>query len=370
MYKYFKYGFSILIFSFIFSCSQEKIPVKKTITFDDSMGLKDISEFPIGSTISVRGIGRDSILDSLHLKNFNSITAGNAMKMYSIARDQEKYNFDAPDRMLEFAQKNNHRLFGHTLIWHSGTPQWVQELAEKNPEALDDFMKDYIQTYVGRYKGKVDGWDVVNEGMNTVGGEYRETMWYNALGKDYIAKAFRYAHEADPDAILFYNDFNIERDTLKLRGVLNMIKDLKSQGVPISGLGFQMHLRMDIPDEIIAYTLKKAAETGLQIHLSEVDIIFNKHDDTRGGGVQIYDEVTDEMLQQQKEKYKNLVLMYRTLIPREQQYGITFWGFADKYSWIDYFFKIDDWPCIYNDSLKPKPAYYGFAEGLQKDLNP
>lgn len=365
MKKYIKYLFITGAGIILFSCSQQKKSEEKKV---DDKSLKDLADFPVGSAISLFSVGKDSIKDSLQIKHFNSVTAENAMKMFMIAGEPGKYNFEAPDRMLEYAQKHNKRLFGHALIWHSATPKWVAELAEKDSVALDSLMKDYIQTYVGRYKGKVDGWDVVNEAMNTAGGEYRETVWYNALGKDYIAKAFNYAHEADPDAVLFYNDFNIERDTAKLNGTLRMIDDLKSQGVPISGLGFQMHTRMDVPDSLIAYTLKKAVETGLKIHLSEVDIIFNKHDDTQGGGEQIHDELTEEMKQQQAEKYKNLALMYRTIVPKEQQYGITFWGFTDKYTWINPFFGLNDWPAIYDKDLKPKPAFYGFAEGLTQEI--
>jgi endo-1,4-beta-xylanase len=329
-------------------------------------GLKDVSDFPIGSAFSLRQLIKDEKLHKLQVDNFNSITAGNDMKMRNIAKVKGEYNFVQADMMLAYAEKNNQRLFGHTLIWHSSTPDWVSEIAD-DTHALDAFMKDYIHTYVGRYKGKVDGWDVVNEGMNTIGGDYRETLWYKAFGKDYIAKAFRYAHEADPEAVLFYNDFNIERDTAKLRGVIRMIEELKAEGVPISGLGFQMHIRMDIPDDVIAYALKKGAETGLKIHLSEVDIIFNKHDDSKGGGVQIYNEISEEMRQQQAEKYQNLAAMYRTIIPKDQQYGITFWGFNDRDSWIKGFFNLKDWPCIFDENLEPKPAYYGFMRGLKND---
>jgi endo-1,4-beta-xylanase len=188
------------------------------------------------------------------------------------------------------------------------------------------------------------------------------------MGKDYIAKAFTYAHEADPNAILFYNDFNIERDTVKLNATLNLVKELRSQGVPISGIGFQMHIRMDIPDEVIAYSLKKAADTGLQIHLSEVDIIFNTHNDTQNGGIQTYNELTDEMKKAQAEKYKSLVKMYRSIVPKDQQYGITFWDFTDRDTWINGFFNMKDWPTIYDENLKPKPAYFGVLEGLKETL--
>ncbi|MDQ8187966.1 endo-1,4-beta-xylanase [Pelagicoccus sp. SDUM812002] len=359
-------SFSISIFAVALSLSHESHA--QSGSEEATTKLKDVSSFPIGSSMSTRHYLWRPDLAALHVEQFNSVTAGNAMKMHFVAREPGGYDFGPADQMLAFAEENDQRLFGHTLIWHSATPDWVEDLSE-DPEALDAFMKDYIHTYVGRYKGKVAGWDVVNEAMNTSGPGYRQSVWYRALGKDYIAKAFTYAHEADPEAVLFYNDFNIERDMEKLDTALEMISDLTNQGVPISGLGFQMHLRMDIPDETIAEALRKGAATGLQIHLSEVDIIFNRHDDTRGGGEQIYSELTDEMREQQAEKYRNLVLMYRRIIPEEQQFGITFWGFSDGSTWIPGFFGMKDWPCIFDEELNPKPAFYGFKEGLEASLS-
>jgi len=327
-------------------------------------GLKNHAEFPIGTAMNIKKILLDKQLQEIQLENFNSITAEDDMKMYNILPVEGKYHWIRTDSILQYAETNNLRLHGHNLIWQESTPAWVKEKALKDSIWFEGFLKDYIHTYVGRYKGKADGWDVVNEGFETKGGNYRKTIWYEVLGEEYIAKAFTYAHEADPSAILFYNDFNIERDTAKLHGVLRMIDKLKTKGVPISGIGFQMHIRMDIPDEIIAYSLKKAAETGLQVHLSEVDIIFNKHDDTENGGIQIYSEITEDQLQDQAEKYKNLVKMYKEIVPKSQQYGITFWGFNDRDTWIRGFFNLMDWPCLFDYNLKPKPAYYGFQEGL------
>lgn len=341
-----------------FSCS------KRT----DDAGLKAYSTFPIGTAIRINTLLQDSTLQNLQKKNFNSITSASDMKMNRIIDSAGNYNWNRIDKIVDYAQTNNQRLFGHNLIWHSSTPNWVERKAQEDSLWLGTFMKDYINTYVSRYKGKVAAWDVVNEGLESAGSEIRKTMWYNAMGKDYIAKAFNYAHEADPDAILFYNDFNIERDTLKLNATIKMVEELLDANVPISGIGFQMHIRMDIPDETIAYALKKAADTGLQIHLSEVDIIFNRHDDTRGGGIQIYDELTDEMKVDQAEKYKNLVKMYKTIVPKEQQFGITFWDFTDRDTWIKGFFNLKDWPTLYNNELQPKPAYYGFLEGLKEPI--
>lgn len=328
-------------------------------------GLHELSPIPIGGAISINKVLADQKLKDITIKNFSSISATNDMKMYSILKDSV-YNFEKVDKLLAFCEKHNKRLFGHTLLWHHGLPEWIQEEAAKNGSAsVDQFLKEYIDKVVTRYKGKVAAWDVVNEGFESSGGAYRETFWYKHLGKEYFEKAFRYAHAADPEAVLFYNDFNIERDTAKLNGVLKLVNEMKKNNVPIHGIGFQMHLRMDIPDSTIAHCLKKAAATGLQIHISELDIIFNNHNDSEDGGKEQYTELTEEMKMQQSEKYKKLVQMYREHVPPTQQYGITFWDFNDRDTWIRPFFKIMDWPTIFDENLDPKPAYHGFAEGLK-----
>lgn len=328
--------------------------------------LKKHSEFPIGTSIRFVEFMKDKKLKKLQKHHFDSYTAGNDMKMYQIVTREGNYNWARVDSIINYTTLNNQRLFGHTLIWHSATPKWVEKKAMSNPQWLEKFMKEYINKYVGRYKGKVNGWDVVNEGLNTKGSGFREeSIWYKTMGKKYIEKAFKYAHKADPEAILFYNDFNIERDTLKFNSMMKMIEDFLERDVPISGIGFQMHIRMDIPNEIIEYTLKRAASTGLQIHLSEVDIIFNSHDDSKGGGIQTYNNLTTEMLNEQLIKYEELVNIYKKTVPKSQQYGITLWGFNDRDTWINRFFKIKDWPCIYDEKLNPKPAFYGFLNGLK-----
>jgi len=355
---------SIFIIVFLLQCCNSN---KKKVD-EPATSLKRNADFPIGTAIKITTLSKDTILQKLQKNNFNSITSASDMKMNKIMPKEGIFYWKDVDSIVNYAQKNNQRVFGHNLIWHSSTPNWVQQKALKDSLWLGKFMKEYITTYVSRYKGKVAAWDVVNEGLESAGGAIRETMWYKAMGKDYIAKAFTYAHEADPNAILFYNDFNIERDTIKLNATLKLINNLRNEGVPISGIGFQMHIRMDIPDEVITYSLKKASETGLQIHLSEVDIIFNKHDDTRNGGIQLYEKLTEKMKEAQARKYKNLIKMYRTIVPKEQQYGITFWDFTDRDTWINGFFNMKDWPTIYDENLKPKPAYFGVLEGLKETL--
>lgn len=360
---------SLLLISMIVlfvSCQSDINKTNKTENKSTTeKGLHEYSSIPIGGAISINKVLADEKLKDITIKNFSSISATNDMKMYSILKDSE-YNFEKVDKLLAFCEEHNKRLFGHTLLWHHGLPEWIQEKATKDgSESADKFMKEYITKVVSRYKGKVEAWDVVNEGFESSGGKYRETFWYKNLGKEYFEKAFRYAHAADPEALLFYNDFSIESNTAKLNGVLEMIDELRSKDVPIHGLGFQMHLQIETPDSIIAQSLKKAAATGLQIHISELDIIFNKHNDGEDGGKEQYTELTEEMKMKQAEKYKKLVMIYREHVPPDQQYGITFWDFNDRDTWIRPFFKIMDWPTIFDENLDPKPAYHGFAEGLK-----
>src|SRR6056300_27082 len=335
----------------------------------DSRGLKELSDYPIGTAINLKSTLSDSKKLSLTVKEFSSLTAENNMKMFRILPSENEYNWDATDAVVAFAAENKMRLFGHALVWHSDTPKWVNDRIAIDSLWAQNFLNEYINTVVSKYQGKVAGWDVVNEPMETKGGKLRSTAWLNALGSDYIDQAFHAAHKADPNATLFLNDFNLERDPLKLEGFLDLVKQLQNNNVPISGIGFQMHYRMDIPDSLILKSLEKAANTGLKIHLSEVDLIFNTHDDSQAGGVQSYENFTPEMAQAQAAKYKNLVALYHKAVPKEQRYGITFWGFNDRDTWIKPFFKIKDWPTLFDEQLNPKEAYWGFREGLEENFN-
>lgn len=326
--------------------------------------LHSAAPYPVGVSIRQEMLQADSIME-IAGNEFNSLTAGNAMKMNRVIREGFSYNFAEADEYLAYAEKNQMRLFGHTLIWHNATPEFVKKL-EGDSATLHAFSKKYIDTLVSRYKGKIDAWDVVNEPVLDNSGRYRENTWHKTFGDDYLEMVFRMAHEADPTAKLFLNDYNIERDSAKLEGFLRIVNDLKNKGVPIHGIGMQMHITMDVPNEVIASHLEKCVETGLLIHFSELDIIFNKHGDEQGGGIQVYEEVTPEMLDQQAEKYKAVARMYNEIVPYDQRYGITLWGFADRYTWIRYFFDILDWPLIFDDNLQKKPAYHGLMEGLSK----
>lgn len=348
----------IILYLSILSCASGLFP-------EDEVSLKKAASFPVGTAASYSQLTTNDSIRDIIINEFNSITAENEMKMMSVMPRSNEFYWDRIDSIVDFCSRHNMRLFGHALVWHSATPRWITEGASDST-SITDFLNNYIQTYVSRYKGKVHGWDVVNEAISDSAGAMRETFWYKMLGESYIDYAFIAAHKADPNAVLFINDYNTERDTVKLNATIDLINRLKSRGVPVSGIGLQMHLRMDIPNEIIVHALRKAADTGLMVHVSELDIIFNRHNDQQGGGEQIYNSLTSEMAQQQGEKYNQVAELYRNIVPEDQQYGITVWGFNDRTSWIKPFFRINDWPTLYDTNLKRKPAYYGLLNGIRE----
>ena len=328
----------------------------------DAAGLRTYADFPIGGAIAIADVERDERLREIIAADFNSVTSTNDFKAYTIAAEPGALDFSRADATARFAEANDLRLFGHALVWHAFSPEWIDALP---PAETRDFLEAYIDTVVRRYRGRIDGWDVVNEAINTAGGGLRATNWRAKLGEDYMAEAFRLAHAADPDAKLFINDFNTERDTAKLSTLLETVAGLRQNGIPIHGIGFQMHIRVDTDTALVERSLRRAAATGLLIHVSELDISFNPHDDTRGGGVQAVAAMTPELLERQADQYEAVARIYRRAVPAAQRYGITFWDFTDRDSWIDGFFGVEDWPTVYDDDLERKPAWAGFRRGLE-----
>jgi endo-1,4-beta-xylanase len=199
--------------------------------------------------------------------HFNSISPENAMKWASLhpRPGPDGYNFEAADRYVEFGEKNGMFIVGHTLVWHSQTPRWVfqgEGTDAATREVLLKRMRDHIHTVVGRYKGRIKSWDVVNEALNE-DGSLRQSPWLRIIGEDYIAKAFEFAHEADPDAELRYNDYSIENEP-KRRGTIALVKKLQAQKVPIHGLGSQTHANLSWPGaELLDAALTEFATLGM-----------------------------------------------------------------------------------------------------------
>ncbi len=268
-------------------------------------------------------------------QHFNTVVAENVMKFESVQPREGKFDFTAADKLVAFA--DNMKVRGHTLVWHSQVPQWVTEQRCKDAEAI---LRTHISAVVGHFKGKVFAWDVVNEALDD-DGSLRETFWLRCIGPDYIAKAFRWAHAADPKAKLFYNDYGIESPGRKAERAFELVRDLKAQGVPIDGIGLQMHLDR-IPDDIfIAKYMSRFEELGLEVHMTEMDVRLPEPASTRD-------------LLMQAEAYRMAV---RRCVQAGNCTAFLTWGVTDRYSWIPDFFPGYGSALLFDKDYRPKPAF-------------
>ncbi|WP_435922901.1 endo-1,4-beta-xylanase [Paenibacillus sp. DYY-L-2] len=322
--------------------------------------LKDLfaEDFRIGAAVNPRTIQTQEKLLAYH---FNSITAENEMKFESVHPSEDEYTFEEADALVNFARKHGLAMRGHTLVWHNQTTDWLfrdRQGGQVSKEVLLERLRSHIQTVVGRYKGDIYAWDVVNEVIADEGDQLlRTSKWTDIAGGDFIAKAFEYAHEADPNALLFYNDYN-ESHPHKRDKIYALVKSLLDQGVPIHGIGLQAHWNLYDPslDDIRA-AIEKYASLGLQLQLTELDLSVFRFEDERTD----LTEPAPGMLERQAEVYEavfRLLKEYRDCIS-----SVTFWGAADDYTWLDDFpvRGRKNWPFLFDEQHRPKPAYYRVA---------
>jgi endo-1,4-beta-xylanase len=326
-------------------------------------GLKDYykSYFPVGVAVSPRALKTDEAL--LIRREFNSVTPENAMKMGPIHPREHEYFWADADSIVAFAQRSKMKIRGHTLCWHNQTPRWMftDEKGDTVSRAvLLQRLKEHITTVVSRYKGKIYAWDVVNEVISDRGDEvYRKSAWYKICGPEFIALAFQYAHEADPGALLFYNDYN-EIDPVKREKIFKMVMELKQAGVPIHGVGLQAHWAINEPTrEQLDKTLARFAESGLALQITELDIsVYPKEHNAREKRTEDADQTfTAAKEQQQLEVYATCFELFRKY--KQHITGITFWNISDRRSWLDNFpvRNRKDYPLLFDKDLKPKKVY-------------
>jgi endo-1,4-beta-xylanase len=281
------------------------------------------------------------------IAEFNSVTAENHMKMMLVHPEANRFDFSKGDEIVTFAKDHKKRIHGHTLVWHNQVPKWMNEFSG-DTQAWEEMLKNHIQTVAKHYKGQVAGWDVVNESFLD-DGSLRPTVWSKNI-PDYIAKSFQWAHEADPTAILFYNDYGQDGKPKKMQAILNLVKDLQARHIPIHGLGLQMHININSKNEDILSVINQSKATGLAIHFSELDIAVNPKNDSTF----VYHETAKKA---QQEKFVFIFKAYQDL-PKHQQYGITFWNVSDRDSWLrGYFKRPKEYPLLFDDTYTRKPIY-------------
>lgn len=346
-----------------------------------SMGLKDAyaGKFLIGTAGDVPGRYSEAELANIKA-NYNIITPENSMKPQPTHPSEDTYNFTTPDALVKWCGENNIKVWGHTLAWHAQTAPWFfQPGTNDQPvtrELAMERLSNHIHTVVGRYKGRVMGWDVVNEAINDRGGgeteNLRNSSWVRAIGPDYLTLAFKWAHEADPDAQLYYNDYNIDQDTNYDRATpqysgkhtssMLLLKRLIKDGAPINGVGIQghWHLYNNIPD--VEKAIADYESLGLKVSISELDVTATGENSgafpTRGGGAPI----TPEAIQQQAEVYAKLFDVFNRHAKSISR--VTFWGISDRRSW-----RSGQRPLVFDGQLQPKPALQAILDvGLGKKV--
>jgi endo-1,4-beta-xylanase len=314
--------------------------------------LKLKAGFPIGTAFNLAEYQFEPLLVGAFEKHFNSFTPENALKFSSVRPLlRNSYDFSEADALINIAQANNARIHGHTLLWHQQMP-FDFEQYEGDYHQL---MQTHINTVVKRYTGIIKSWDVVNEGLNEQG-DLRVTPWFEKLGDDYIFQAFSAAQDANPEADLFYNDYNLVLNPRKLDGAIRLCNSLREQGIKNVGIGLQMHIATDLPLQIeMAKAVEKIWRAGFKVHFSEVDVSVNIL------GSKNAFEASD--YQRQAAKYREVVEVYEQ-IPSQYQFGITFWGIGDADSWIPSYFNRADAPMLFDENYQPKPAFCAFLEAL------
>lgn len=309
-------------------------------------------------------------------REFNALTAENCMKPMFMQPHEGDFFFAASDYCVDFAEANSMELVGHTLVWHAMTADWIFQAEDgeaASREQLIERMRTHIHTVMGRYKGRIKYWDVLNEAVLMQGEQgpvtLRSSPWLNIIGEDYIEMAFQFAHEADPEAKLYYNDYNMTKRA-KVDFILAMVQDLRAKGVPIHGVGLQGHWSLDWPSiSQIEYTLRAFAEAGIPLSITELDIsVLPVAESHRGADVgdniefaerynPYADSIPRPVLDAQATRYAKifeLFLKYREHIER-----VSFWGTFDAQSWKnDYPMKgRTDYPLLFDRKHEAKPAY-------------
>lgn len=340
----------------------------------ETPSLKDIfkNDFMIGAALNRRQFSEEDARAMPIIKaHFNSITPENQLKWQYVHPSRDKYDFAGSDRYVEFGEKYGMFIIGHTLCWHRQTPDWVFEDAIGKPasrETLLSRLRDHIHTVVGRYKGRIKGWDVVNEAIEA-NGTMRQSKWMKIIGEDYVARAFEFAHEADPDAQLYYNDYSLENEP-KRSGAIQLIKKLQARGIPVAAVGLQGHNNLNWPTiEQQDATIAAFAKLGIKVNITELDIdVLPAVSEETGPGLKLTpalqtklnpfaSSLPEAINKEEARRYGELFGVYlknADVIDR-----ITFWGVTDGDTWLNNWpvRGRTNYPLLFDRDGKPKLAF-------------
>ncbi|PEC51944.1 endo-1,4-beta-xylanase [Bacillus sp. AFS096315] len=325
---------------------------RKLVDKESLRTLAEKNNFSIGTAVNGSSFLNDSQYRHTLKTEFNVITLENELKFVNVHPQSNMYNFILPDYIVDFAMKNNQKVRGHTLVWQNGLPDWIN-YSNYTRDQLKVILKNHIQTVVGHYKGKIYAWDVVNEAFND-NGSLRDNIWLRKIGPEYIELAFQWAHEADPNALLFYNDDRNDSLNDKSNAIYETFKSLKERGIPIDGIGFQTHTSINNVRDYnsISKNIVRLSKIGLQVQITEMDVKIQDSDDS-----------TKIRLDKQAKLYADTL---KICLTHKNCNAFVTWGFTDKYTWIPSYTGRDDKPLIFDSKYKPKPSYNSLYEVLFK----
>ncbi|GAA2694545.1 MULTISPECIES: endo-1,4-beta-xylanase [Actinoplanes] len=301
----------------------------------------------IGTAVDMSALAADAPYREAVAREFDTVTPENVMKWEAVEPQPGVYDWAAADQLVDFARKNGQLVRGHTLVWHSQNPAWLTESAY-TPAQLRTLLRKHILDEVGHFKGRIWAWDVANEVFND-DGTPRDTIWLRALGPGYIADAFRWAHQADPKALLFLNDYNNEGVNPKSDAYFALTRQLLAQGVPVQGYGIQGHLALqyDFPDSVLD-NVRRFDKLGVRTAFTEVDVRMLLPADTAKVRAQA----------------EGFGLLLRACLLVKHCVSYTVWGFTDKYSWVPGVFDGEGSATPFDENLRPKPAYATLRDTL------
>jgi endo-1,4-beta-xylanase len=304
----------------------------------------------IGAATDPGYLRKDSAYNQLLAREFNMLVPEVAMKWEIIHPEPGRYDFSGGDALVTYARAHNMAVRGHVLVWDLQMPAWATNGQFTRQEWIQ-ILCTHIKSVVGHYRGQIYAWDVVNEAVNQ-DGTLRNTFWMSKLGPEYIAMAFQWAREADPSAKLFYNDNGGEGLNAKSQGIYALLQGLQQTGVPVDGVGMQMHTRLDgaPPASELSANMQRLAKLGLEIHITEMDVRLQ------------YSTDDDETKQaEQADLYREVLSVCLSV---QNCKAFLTWGLTDRYSWIPGFTGKPDAPLLFDKSGLPKPAYFAIVKLL------
>lgn len=305
----------------------------------------------VGAAVSFEALQTSEVYRETLAREFNLMVAENCMKFGALRPAPDQFNFDEADQLVKFAEENDMRMRGHTLVWHTAQPDWlINDMATASSDKVRTVLEHHIQTVVKRYRGRITSWDVVNEAIDDQA-QMRSTFWFDKLGPDYLEFAFRTAHSADPAVQLVYNDYSIEVINPKSDRVYSMLQDMLERGVPVHAVGLQMHVPLEPGWSMtdLAANIQRFRALGLDVLVTEMD-------------VRVPTPVTPEKLELQARTYGDI---FKTCLENGCRQMLC-WGFTDACSWVPGFFKDCDQAMPFDAQCLPKPASAAIRDVLQK----